>query len=48
MKKLLSAKGKGDGPAPIIKSSGKLFDDRTVRDPDCMAAGAGQRQVVVR
>jgi hypothetical protein len=48
MKKLLSAKGKGDGPAPIIKSSGKLFDDRTVRDPDCMAAGAGRRQVVVR
>jgi hypothetical protein len=47
-KKLLSAKGKGDGPAPIIKSAGQLFDDRTVRDPDRRAAGAGRRQVVVR
>jgi len=40
-KKLLSAKGKGDGSAWIIKSAKQLSDDRT-------AAGAGRRQVVVR
>jgi hypothetical protein len=48
MKKLLSAKGKGDGSEGIIKSGKQLSDDRTVRNPDRMAAGAGRRQVVVR
>jgi hypothetical protein len=47
-KKLLSAKGKGDRPAPIIKSAEQLFDGRTVRNPDRRAAGDGRAQVVVR
>jgi hypothetical protein len=47
-KKLLSAKGKGDGAATIIKSVKQLFDDRLSRHPDRMPPGAGMRRVVVR
>jgi hypothetical protein len=47
-KKLLSAKGKGDALAQIIKPEKQFSDDRTVRNLDRLAAGDAPRQVVVR